>query len=627
MIVKMKKVTLLCLEQDKNTVLDKLRALGVMQLSYAKKPESADVDSLNRQCANAEKAYQILAAIDAKEKTPGTVSVSEGGKQAAEVLELVEQRVKLEQHIQELKKELDQLAPWGEFDPDSLDAIRAGGLYPYLCVARTDAFNPPGNVAVEIIAKDKQDIHYLLVSGEELDPVQIGAVSKPRAPLSVIQAELDAGMREQQAVEEKMLELKNGMANVEAYREELVSGLEFACARDGMAEAGALAYIFGYVPVTEAEKLQETARSGGMALLLEDPADDDAAVPTYIVKPKFLNIMDPLFDFIGVTPGYRENDVNVFFLLFFPIFFGMIIGDAGYGLLFLAVAFICKFIYRNGEKTRLALNLFILLSACALIWGWMSGSWCGIPRNILPGFMQGFDFIGDPMNSPAAFKFAEWVGLINDQMTQAARDAAMGDFKNKFIQFICFAIAGIHLPLARLFKFVDDIRSSWRSFGHLGWALLLFANAFLAIDLVVYPGFFPEWGWYLYGTGTALVIITISGGDVLNLPFSLIGSFVDVLSYIRLFAVGLAGAYISEKFNTMGGMLMDSFPDTMKVVGAICLIIVAVFGNLLNIALGFLSVLVHAIRLNTLEFSNHVGMQWAGTKFRPFKKHTDTTQS
>ena len=140
----------------------------------------------------------------------------------------------------------------------------------------------------------------------------------------------------------------------------------------------------------------------------------------------------------------------------------------------------------------------------------------------------------------------------------------------------------------------------------------------MAINLVVFPGTFPSWAMWLYIVGVVLISATIQGSAALNLPFSLIGSFTDILSYIRLFAVGLAGAYISEKFNTMGVMLADSFPDQLKVLGMICLIIVAVFGNVLNIALGFLSVMVHGIRLNTLEFSNHVEMQWGGFRFTPF---------
>ena len=156
--------------------------------------------------------------------------------------------------------------------------------------------------------------------------------------------------------------------------------------------------------------------------------------------------------------------------------------------------------------------------------------------------------------------------------------------------------------------------------------MLLAANAILAVNLIVFTSILTVHPALktamiaMYAVGVVLIAATVAPKDALNLPFSLVGSFVDVLSYIRLFAVGLAGAFISEKFNGMGADLMHSMPDALQVLGAILLILVAVIGNLLNIALGFLSVLVHAIRLNTLEFSNHIEMQWAGFKFRPFKK-------
>ena len=109
----------------------------------------------------------------------------------------------------------------------------------------------------------------------------------------------------------------------------------------------------------------------------------------------------------------------------------------------------------------------------------------------------------------------------------------------------------------------------------------------------------------------------------------MIGSFTDVLSYIRLFAVGLSGMYIAQKFNMMGMMVKDAFAsqaanaapawhDIYIIAGFVLLILVAVAGHILNLALGFLGVLVHAVRLNTLEFSNHMGLQWAGFKFKPF---------
>ena len=147
---------------------------------------------------------------------------------------------------------------------------------------------------------------------------------------------------------------------------------------------------------------------------------------------------------------------------------------------------------------------------------------------------------------------------------------------------------------------------------------MIFANFLLAVGLIVFSGTFPSWGVYVYIAGAALIFITIRPAQMLNLPFDMIGSFTDVLSYIRLFAVGLSGMYIAQKFNMMGMMAKDAVGDKCVICGFILLILVAVAGHVLNLALGFLGVLVHAVRLNTLEFSNHMGLQWAGFKFKPF---------
>ena len=124
--------------------------------------------------------------------------------------------------------------------------------------------------------------------------------------------------------------------------------------------------------------------------------------------------------------------------------------------------------------------------------------------------------------------------------------------------------------------------------------------------------------YILYGTGLLLVMVCgvnwKQASDVFQFPFDIIGSFTDVLSYIRLFAVGLAGACIAGSFN---GMAFDLAQVSVWLLPAG--IIVALVGHALNIALALLSVLVHAVRLNTLEFSNHTGLSWSGQSFNPFK--------
>ena len=138
---------------------------------------------------------------------------------------------------------------------------------------------------------------------------------------------------------------------------------------------------------------------------------------------------------------------------------------------------------------------------------------------------------------------------------------------------------------------------------------------------MVFPGTFPGYiGYALYGVGLLFIVATTTAEAALNLPFSVVGSFVDVLSYIRLFAVGLSGVYVGTCFNDMGKMVLDALPKDLMAIGIIGLLLVALAGHILNIILGFMGVLVHAIRLNTLEFSNHIEMQWTGINYRPFKK-------
>lgn len=126
------------------------------------------------------------------------------------------------------------------------------------------------------------------------------------------------------------------------------------------------------------------------------------------------------------------------------------------------------------------------------------------------------------------------------------------DLKDKFIQWFCFLLAALHLSSARVFKTITEIRN-WRSWGNLGWAFLIWGNFFTAVNLIVFPGTFPLYfAGTLYGVGILLIVVTITGEAALNLPFSIIGSFVDVLSYIRLFAVGLSGVYVGTASTTWG---------------------------------------------------------------------------
>lgn len=606
MIEPMKKITLLCLDSDKVRTLEALRDLSIMHTVVSANTDTADVSALSRRLAEVNRAG--LALLESKAKS--SAAPVEAEKAVTRINAILDERAALEKEIDSLNKECERLRPWGSFDPKQIEALAKKGITVVLCTASPKNMPEiPEGVTAEEISRDSAQVCLALISRAPFDTKGLNVVTLPERSLAELEAAMNTDRAELGTLQTELESFIPSLDAIRAYRATVDDELTFAKNRDGMSEAGAIAYISGYVPADKVAELRDAAMKNGWALLITDPAADDEQVPTCIRKPKWLDIMDPLFDFIGVTPGYRENDVNLFFLIFFPIFFGMLIGDAGYGALFIAIALFCKFtVCRGKEGARLPLNLFLMLSCMSLIWGWLNGSWFGIPRHSLPQFMQGLNFLADPANSPLACE-------IGEKLHQAP-----AGLKDKFVQWLCFLLAALQLSSARLFKTITELRRSWRALGHLGWALLIWANFFTAVNLIVFSGTFPSFAYWMYGIGVVLIVVTITFEAALNLPFALIGSFVDVLSYIRLFAVGLSGAYIADNFNKMGAMICDALPKNLFVIGLIFLIIVALFGHILNIALGFLGVLVHAIRLNTLEFSNHMEMQWAGIRYKPFAK-------
>lgn len=620
MIIPMKLVTLLCLEQDRSAAVDALAGLELMQLCRTAAPATKDVASISAQLTECERVLGVIRSAPAMKNPPAAPEVADD-ELVAYASKLISGKIAAFKELERLQRDLDSLIPWGEFDRSAIAKLQEKGVYVTLCATPRNVFDQrkkadefPAEAAVSVIRMDKNMVHYALVSEAPLAEGAFDPVALPEETLSEAKNDLAKCQAEIKADDASIVAAKALLPRLEKKLAALRNQLEFASARDGMEQSGAIAYLQGYVPVTRIEKLKEAAVKNGWALLIDDPAEDDQNVPTYIEKPRFLSVLDPLFDFVGISPGYRESDVNMFFFFFFPIFFGMILGDAGYGALMLAAGTIGLLALHKKKAARLPLVLLIFLASFTFVWGWLNGAWFGLPADVLPGWMRGWGMITDPAHSSAAHKFVKFYGISDKQLTPSFWDG----FPSKLTQWFCFLLAMLHLMSAHIVRFFAGIRKDWRELSNIGWALMIFANFLLAVGLIVFSGTFPSWGAYVYIAGAVLILITIRPAQLLNLPFDMIGSFTDVLSYIRLFAVGLSGMYIAQKFNMMGMMAKDAVPDKYAVVGFILLILVAVAGHVLNLALGFLGVLVHAVRLNTLEFSNHMGLQWAGFKFKPF---------
>ncbi len=595
MIVPMKKVTLLALGTEQDEALTALRGLGVMQVETIRSTASENAQQLAEELSE---ATRVTGELEKLLRENGGATPQGKPRSGAEALEeaadLLGKRDRFAGELENIRQRQKALAVWGEFNRDTLTALEEKGIHVHLCCGNEkqyEAATALDEVECRSISEDSGRIFFVVTTLRDLEPdalpeIRLGAEDNP-PELRRRAGELELKLK---AVGEELNALLASLPAAQRRVQTLESELEYARVHDSLAEHGAVVSLSGFVPEPEIEKLRAAAREHGWGLLITDPAPGDA-VPTLLRESKFSRVISPLFQFLGISPGYDEIDVSGGVLVFFTIFYAMIIGDAGYGLVFLLGTLLAKWKFRNNRAAALPLRLMTVLSIAAIVWGVLTNNYFGtapLPQLSLRFFTQ-------------------------------------PDVKDANVQAFCFALAVAQLSLGRIWRAIHD--GNLRSVGrNLGWMLILWGNFFLTLRLIVWPGEFPTYMYWLYGAGLVLVICCDINwknvADIFQFPFNIIGSFVDVLSYIRLFAVGMAGYYIAASFNGMGVSIWKASPYFL-LFG----VLVILFGHLLNLGLCALSVLVHGVRLNTLEFSNHVGLSWSGSNFKPFTNHKKSEEN
>ena len=586
MIVPMKKVLLFTLAGERDAALEALRDLGVMEVELSERRSDGTrelaerCDALGRTVA----AFDRLTE-DAPEEVDAPPPQLSGETAEREIAQLVEKRTGLLAEAEAVNARLKNLAVWGDFDRKLLDELAEAGVRVIPCLGTAEEYAAAcelENAHCELLRAEGRTRIFAVISTSPVDegklPVfKLTEADDPRT----LKRRRDEIAEAVAGIDAELKRRRPELALLRRRHAELAAELEFRRVGDTVDEHGAVDTLTGFVPEPELDKLRERARREGWGLHITDPDPDDR-VPVLIRHGNFYTkTIQPLFDFLGIVPGYREIDVSGGVLFFFTIFYAIIVGDAGYGLIFMALSLFLAWKFRHDKKKRPVVTLLTVLSAATILWGALSGLWFGVQ-------LGGIKLLTDPR------------------------------IKDVSVQVLCFVLAIAQLSLGHMWRALRE--RSWKSFGaNLGWMLIIWGNFFLAVKVIVSPGAFPVYMYYLYGAGLTLVVLfSVNWRDpagVFQFPFDVIGSFTDVLSYIRLFAVGLAGASIALNFNSMAIDIAKVSPYCI-VLG----VLVVLIGHGLNLALCVMSVLVHAIRLNTLEFSNHSGLTWSGTAFHPFAK-------
>ncbi len=583
MIAKMLKLTLLCQVADRDHTLERLRDLGVVHVAHVRRPGGDDLAQARARLDRLRHVLEILPPPDGRrtaDRTPREV--------AAEAWQLGLQRKEQQARIEALRLEKQRIEPFGAFEPDAIRRLAAKGVSVRLYHAGArQRLDIPAGVAVREVGRSGKDV-YLAAFGRGPFELNAREVKPPDLSPAALERRLEeerAGLR---GTDEALAGCARHRAAIEALAHSAEDHVGFLETRAGMGASHALAYLQGFIPADAEPALRQAAGRHGWGLLLAEPAADEPA-PTLVRRPRWVKPIQAVFDFIGVVPGYREADISAVFLLFFSLFFAMLVGDAGYGAILLALTVWAR--RRYPALPRHALALLALTGSATLVWGVLTGTYFGIAR--LPAPLERLK-----------------VGWLTDP--NASQDNLMG---------LCFLIGAVHLTIAHAWNAWQN-RRSWRLLAQLGWICTTWALFFAARTMVLgHP--FPQVMLAVLAVGVALVVLFMTPVKRLKtdwfqhvvLPLNLVGNFVDLVSYIRLFAVGTATLAVAQAFNEMA--LGAGGNSWLRLPGTVLILLV---GHTLNIALAAMGVIVHGVRLNLLEFSSHLGMQWGGTAYRPFAR-------
>ncbi|MCX7590574.1 MAG: hypothetical protein N2255_02990 [Kiritimatiellae bacterium] len=584
----MKKITVICRAEDRQTALETLRSLGVLHLSHVRPPAGRDVTSVRERLKRAETVSNLLAVLP--HRVQQTVSQPElqalpAGDVIERAMELIQRKHEINESLTRLRAEEASLEPYGDFDPALIRTLAEKGIFVRLFhVPGRDMPPVPKEVQVFVIRRDQRGMRVAVVGAPNI-PFGGRELPTPARSLSAVRTEMDILRREAGTIESELAVLARHRPLVDRYVRELKGELMFAEAAAGMGSHRSLAYLQGFCPVDKVDCVRK-AGAEGWGLVVEDPAPDDA-VPTLIRNSAWVRPIEALFRVIQILPGYREADVSVSFLVFMSIFFAMIIGDAGYGLIYLLATLFARHCFRKAPSEPF--KLLTVFSFCTIAWGMLVGAYFGL-------------------NAPGPLRLLKISWLDN--------------YHN--VMYLCLLLGTLHLTVAHVWNIIRYLNST-RAIAQAGWAAVTW-TMFFAANALLLERPFPRWYAPVAILGFIAVALFMTPWNRLKtewvnhlmLPLTLMSNFGDILSYLRLFALGIAGLQLAAAFNSMAQSL--GFASPLRAFVAALIVFV---GHALNIVLGALSVFVHGIRLNALEFSTHFGLEWNGIPYRPFGKLAD----
>ncbi len=612
MISKMNKVTLLIYYKEYEAFLERLRSVGVVHIEERKSGvvESPETQELLAQSGRYSRIIKRLEGIAGKEKLPAMQGV-DANVLVDNAKTLYAEIEQLKSALQVVEKDVAAMTPWGDFDFSLLDKLSAAGYKVNFFVTTAKDFKEDWCEQYNAItvAAHSSRLYFVTVTHKDV-AVEIDAENAkiPTASLSALKAEAQSILASIAEKENKLAEFATkNLSTILAGQAALNKKMEFSnVVLSGEKVSGdKLLLLQGWVPQDDTSALVNMLDKDSVFYEITKPKLGDN-IPVKFKNNAFTRMYEVLTKMYGMPSG-TDFDPTPIVAPFFSLFFAFCMGDSGYGLILILLGFLLK--KKLGKDMAGMMNLVITLGIFTTFIGALFGTFFG---------MSLLDW-----NIPQELK--EFIISGKMELFGATYDKQM---------ILALAIGVVHISIAMTVKAINttlffgfkEAISSW------GWWLVVVGGTIVGTlsFLSVIPVEVSKWaliaiggvgavGIYLLNSFNRNVFMNIGAGlwDTYNMAAGLLG---DILSYIRLFALGLAGGMLGQTFNSLALMVVEGQEGVGAVIGWIGFGLIIVFGHTLNIAMSCLSAFVHPLRLTFVEYFKNAGYDGKGVEYKPFNK-------
>lgn len=604
MITKMKKLTFLVYYKEYEKFLEGLRNVGVVDVE-TKKAGIAENPELQEKIREASHYSEIIKLLERLKVNPVPSEIepsAEEGKHAINAIDsLLSDKAQLQQQLQACQKDKALVLPWGNFDKSIVEKLKRNGYQIQFYICPTKNFNEEWSKKYELVEiNEEASKTYFVIVGhvDESIDIEIEPLKLPNHSLSDLEAKqknLELNINKINVNLEHQAE-KN-IPSLQLALQEIYSSVEFSKVilnTENVADEKIM-LLQGWAPVNKITEIKSYMADQIAYYEITDPTPDDN-VPIKFNNNWFARLYEPICK-LYMLPKYNELDLTPFFAPFFMVFFGLCLGDSGYGLFLLLATTLYRMIKKNiSSEIKPYLSLVQVLGTSTFFCGLLSGSAFGFNiYNIdLPFFQSMKDTIR--MDNMQMFNLSLILGGIQIMFGMILKAY------NKTIQFG--------------FKY---------AVGTICWIILLLSTAFAALLPTIMPLggtihlvflCISACGILLYNSPDKNIFLNFGIGlwDSYNMATGLLG---DILSYVRLFALGLSGGILASVFNSLA---VGMSPDNI-IAGPIVMVLIFLIGHSINIFMNVLGAMVHPMRLTFVEFFKNSGYEGGGKEYKPFKNN------